>query len=108
MFSLQTAMTFLGDGNNMAAENVEAEEAEDNTSEKADRIVAEEVKAVEEVIEDTSDAAESDVEETTDNADEDTEDTSEETSEEESENDEAEEEQPKKKERLLQLVQRII
>lgn len=87
----------LGDGNNMAAENVEAEEAEDNTSEKADRIVAEEVKAVEEVIEDTSDAAESDVEETTDNADEDTEDTSEETSEEESENDEAEEEQPKKK-----------
>ena len=73
----------LGDGNNMAAENVEAEEAEDNTSEKADRIVAEEVKAVEEVIEDTSDAAESDVEETTDNADEDTEDTSEETSEEE-------------------------
>ena len=87
----------LGDGNNMAAENVEAEEAEDNTSEKADRIVAEEVKAVEEVIEDTSDVAESDVEETTDNADEDTEDTSEETSEEESENDEAEEEQPKKK-----------
>ena len=87
----------LGDGNNMAAENVEAEEAEDNTSEKADRIVAEEVKAVEEVIEDTSDAAESDVEETTDNADEDKEDTSEETSEEESENDEAEEEQPKKK-----------
>lgn len=87
----------LGDGNNMAAENVEAEEAEDNTSEKADRIVAEEVKAVEEVIEDTSDAAESDVEETTDNADEDTEDTSEETSEEELENDEAEEEQPKKK-----------
>lgn len=87
----------LGDGNNMAAENVEAEEAEDNTSEKADRIVAEEVKAVEEVIEDTSDAAESDVEETTDNADEDTEDKSEETSEEESENDEAEEEQPKKK-----------
>lgn len=87
----------LGDGNNMVAENVEAEEAEDNTSEKADRIVAEEVKAVEEVIEDTSDAAESDVEETTDNADEDTEDTSEETSEEESENDEAEEEQPKKK-----------
>ena len=87
----------LGDGNNMAAENVEAEEAEDNTSEKADRIVAEEVKAVEEVIEDTSDAAESDVEEKTDNADEDTEDTSEETSEEESENDEAEEEQPKKK-----------
>ena len=87
----------LGDGNNMAAENVEAEEAEDNTSEEADRIVAEEVKAVEEVIEDTSDAAESDVEETTDNADEDTEDTSEETSEEESENDEAEEEQPKKK-----------
>ena len=87
----------LGDGKNMAAENVEAEEAEDNTSEEADRIVAEEVKAVEEVIEDTSDAAESDVEETTDNADEDTEDTSEETSEEESENDEAEEEQPKKK-----------
>ena len=87
----------LGDGKNMAAENVEAEEAEDNTSEKADRIVAEEVKAVEEVIEDTSDAAESDVEETTDNADEDKEDTSEETSEEESENDEAEEEQPKKK-----------
>lgn len=87
----------LGDGNNMAAENVEAEEAEDNTSEEADRIVAEEVKAVEEVIEDTSDAAESDVEETTDNADEDKEDTSEETSEEESENDEAEEEQPKKK-----------
>ncbi len=87
----------LGDGKNMAAENVEAEEAEDNTSEEADRIVAEEVKAVEEVIEDTSDAAESDVEETTDNADEDKEDTSEETSEEESENDEAEEEQPKKK-----------
>ena len=81
----------LGDGKNMAAENVEAEEAEDNTSEEADRIVAEEVKAVEEVIEDTSDAAESDVEETTDNADEDKEDTSEETSEEESENDEAEE-----------------
>ena len=87
----------LGDGKNMAAENVEAEEAEDNTSEEADRIVAEEVKAVEEVIEDTSDAAESDVEETTDNADEDIEDTSEETSEEESENDETEEEQPKKK-----------
>lgn len=87
----------LGDGKNMEAENVEAEEVEDNTSEEADRIVAEEVKAVEEVIEDTSDAAESDVEETTDNADEDTEDTSEETSEEESENDEAEEEQPKKK-----------
>lgn len=87
----------LGDGKNMAAENVEAEEAEDNTSEEADRIVAEEVKAVEEVIEDTSDATESDVEETTDNADEDKEDTSEETSEEESENDEAEEEQPKKK-----------
>ena len=87
----------LGDGKNMVAENVEAEEAEDNTSEEADRIVAEEVKAVEEVIEDTSDAAESDVEETTDNADEDKEDTSEETSEEESENDEAEEEQPKKK-----------
>lgn len=87
----------LGDGKNMAEKNVEAEEVEDNTSEEADGIVAEEVKAVEEVIEDTSDAAESDVEETTDNADEDTEDTSEETSEEESENDEAEEEQPKKK-----------
>ena len=87
----------LGDGKNMAEKNVEAEEAEDNTSEEADGIVAEEVKAVEEVIEDTSDAAESDVEETTDNADEDTEDTSEETSEEELENDEAEEEQPKKK-----------